>query len=92
MLRIDEAERAAAVACARLREGQTAIKALKWLREHGRDVKLRLTSEEASACLGHSEALAYLNGALFHSGVDLVGAAERAAQRDMDSALGAAQR
>jgi Flp pilus assembly CpaE family ATPase len=90
MLRIDEAERFAAAARNRVREGEEAIAALKWLSEHGGSVNLTLNCHEASGCKGHREAMAYLNIEVRDVLAEILQSAKMRAQTDMDRCLGKA--
>jgi hypothetical protein len=92
MLRIDEAERLAVGQRHRLREGEMAIAALRWLAKHGGSADLAINCHTASLCEGHREAMAYLNLALGEALAEVLRKAKLRAQADMDRLIGEAGR
>lgn len=87
-LRIDEAERIAAAERNRVRQGEEAIAALKWLSDCTMAADFRIDCRWGSAVPGHKEAIAYLNKVLGEGLGELLKEAHRRAQRDMDYHLG----
>lgn len=90
-LRIDEALQRARAARLRLREGEDAVAALRWLDAYsGAPDQLALACRSASLFDGYEPAMAYLKIELEPVLAGLIERAKRNAQRDMDRCLGTA--